>query len=51
MAHPELLDRSEFLKRAAALGLVAVGVDALDPIAAAMAIGLGREPRERRRLS
>lgn len=39
MTHPEHLDRSEFLKRAAALGIVAVGVDALDAIAASPGAG------------
>jgi len=33
MDHPDLLDRAAFLKRAAALGLLAAGVDALDPMA------------------
>ena len=39
MTHPELLDRSELLKRTAALGLVAVGAETLGPIAAAAAAG------------
>jgi hypothetical protein len=39
MTYSELLDRSEFLKRAAALGLVAAGANALDPITASAAAG------------
>jgi hypothetical protein len=39
MTHPELLDRSELLKRAAALGLVAAGANALGPLAASAAAG------------
>ena len=43
MIHPELLDRSAFLKRAAALvGLVPVGANALDPLAGSAAAGSRR---------
>jgi hypothetical protein len=37
VTHPELLDRSALLKRAAALGLVAVGAKTLGPVAASAA--------------